>query len=182
MTRVATVLGGLVMVAALGQGVRDLAVGIDEWSTMGPRRPGTEVPEFRVVELEGGELGPAALQERVSVITFWATWCPACREELGDLEQIDEAYAARDVQLIAVNHEGQGLSRAEATEVARAFTRQRGTELRVAIDDGSMVRAFGVGPIPHTVVCDRRGTIRFVHQGRVSASTLREEIDELLAE
>jgi hypothetical protein len=45
-----------------------------------------------------------------------------------------------------------------------------------------MARAFRVGPIPHTVVLDRAGRIRHVHQGRVRASTIADEIDDLLAE
>ena len=52
----------------------------------------------------------------------------------------------------------------------------------IALDGGAMARAFGVGPIPHTVVFDAAGKIRHVHQGLVSSNALADEIDALLAE
>ena len=65
---------------------------------------------------------------------------------------------------------------------AAGYAASEGLKLPIAIDNGSMARKFRVGPIPHTVVLDASGTVRHVHLGRVSSSTIADEIEELAAE
>lgn len=159
-----------------------LARGLQSWSSAGPVAPGEDTPSFDVALLDGGRLANADLQGRVSVVTFWATWCGFCRDELRELDEVDDGYAAQGVGFVAVNREGGGLAPRQAAALARSYRDQTGLGVPIAIDDGKMARGFRVGPIPHTVVLDRAGRIRHVHQGRVRVETITDEIDELLAE
>jgi thiol-disulfide isomerase/thioredoxin len=173
----------------VGLGVVALAVivgSVDAWhaarnfSRMGPLPPGEPLAEFRVAMLDGGEFTSAQLEGRVTVLTFWATWCPACRSELVDLDELDDDFVGSDdVQFLAVNWEGSGVPARARPRIAAGYRDQAGVGLPIAWDDGSMASALRVGPIPHTVVVDRRGTLRHVHQGRVSASTIAYEIEAL---
>jgi thiol-disulfide isomerase/thioredoxin len=175
------ILGAAIVAGALVQMGRDIVRASVDWSSMGPLPPGSEAPAFAVRRLDGGAFGPEQLQGRVSVVTFWATWCPACRSELGDLDELDDRYAGRaEVQFLAVNQEG--APPPEAWARARGYVAEAGVQLPVAVDNGSMARTFRVGPIPHTVVFDRSGTVRHVHQGRVSNGTIADEIEDLLRE
>lgn len=181
--KLALPLGALLMVAAAYSGGQQLSRGIAAWDALGPLPPGIAAPEFRLFKMEGGELTAADLQGSVSIVTFWATWCGVCRTELADLDALHAEYRDhRDVQFLAVNHEGGGGSRSDAEAVVRNYQRATGLGLPVVLDDGSAARAFRVRPIPHTVVFDRAGMIRHVHQGRVSSSTIRGEIDRLLSD
>ncbi len=181
--RLSLVVGIALVAGAAWSGGRELARGISSWSALGPLPPGIESPEFRVFGLDGGTMTGADLQGQVSVLTFWATWCGVCRGELADLDGLDDEYAERGgVQFLAVNHEGGGLSRPEVEAIVRNYRGRTGLELPVVLDDGSASRAFRVRPIPHTIVFDREGMIRHVHQGRVSASTIRTEVDRLLTD
>lgn len=176
----ASLVGALVVALALLGAGRELARGITQWERLGPLPPGGPTPAFEVLTLEGARFGPAQLQGKVSVLTFWATWCGACRSELGDLEELQHEYEGGRVQFLAVNTEG-GATPAEAAARVRGFARSRGMTLPTAIDDGRTARTFRVGPIPHTLVVGADGVVRYVHQGRVRLDTLREEIDALLA-
>lgn len=174
---------GLVLAAALAlAGTHELVRGVRSWSSAGPVAPGEAVPSFEVALLDGGTLANADLQGRVTVVTFWATWCGFCREELRELDEIDDGYADRPVRFVAVNHEGGGLAPRQAAALSRRYREHTQLGLPIAVDDGRMARSFRVGPIPHTVVLDRDGRIRHVHQGRVRAETIADEIDDLLAE
>lgn len=174
--------GALVVALALLGAGRELHQGITRWERLGPLPPGGPTPAFEVLTLDGGRFGPADLRGKVSVLTFWATWCGACQSELGDLEELQHEYGGREVQFLAINHEGGGLSPLEAAARVRGFARARGMTLPTALDDGQAARSFRVGPIPHTLVVGRDGVVRHVHQGRVTSETLREEIDALLPE
>src|SRR5271170_384294 len=54
-------------------------------------RVGATAPSATLVALDGRRIATAELLGRVVILTFWATWCVPCREELPLLS----AYAAR---------------------------------------------------------------------------------------
>lgn len=168
----------IVSLALLGAG-RELVQGIVHWDRLGPLPPGNPTPAFEVLTLDGGRFGPTDLRGKVSVLTFWATWCGACKGELEDLDELQrEYYEDRHVQFLAINHDG-GLTPEQALARVQGFMRTRGLSLPTALDDGQAARSFRVGPIPHTLVVGPDGVVRHVHQGRVLMQTLREEIDAL---
>lgn len=177
----APALAGIVLAALVGvAAVGDLVQGLRRFDRMGPLGPGKPVPQFAVERLEGGRFDTAALAGRVHVVTFWATWCPYCRDELAELDQMAGRWSPDDVAMVAVNREGGGLTREQVVAVAQQYQRATGLRVPIAIDDGQMARAFGVGPIPHTAIFDREGQLRHVHQGRVRGETIADEIDALL--
>jgi thiol-disulfide isomerase/thioredoxin len=176
------VVGAAIVGLALVVAGMDGYYAVRNWDRMGPLPPGEQVPQFRVATLEGQTFTGADLRGKVTVMTFWATWCPACRSELSDLDEVDEELGAKGVQFLAVNHEGSSFSPRQAAQLARQYRDAKGLTLPVAVDDGSMARTLRVGPIPHTVLFDKKGTLRHIHQGRVATSTIVGEVEELLSE
>lgn len=172
-------LGAVLVLSASAVGVVDGSHAWRNWDRLGPLPPGQPVPAFAVQRLEGSRFDNADLEGQVTVMTFWATWCPACRSELDDLDDLDDRYVGEPVQFLAVNLEGAGIERQRLIGAVRRFAAERGLELPVALDDGSAARVFRVGPIPHTLIFDPQGRLRHVHQGRVTSSTLEEEIEQL---
>lgn len=61
-------------------------------------RVGRTAPPATLVQLDGQQVSTKDLLGRVVILTFWATWCAPCREELPLLSE----YAAR--------HEADGLT------------------------------------------------------------------------
>lgn len=180
MSRLPLALGLVLVAAAAFTGGRDLVRGIERWHVMGPLPPGEAAPQFRLYVPGGGTMPGEQLHGAVTVMTFWATWCGVCRGELEDLDELAQDYDGReDVRFVAVNHEGGGLSRPQVEGLIAQYRAKTGLQLPVMLDDGSASRSFRVRPIPHTVVLDPEGMIRYVHLGRVSASTIRAEIDRL---
>jgi cytochrome c biogenesis protein CcmG, thiol:disulfide interchange protein DsbE len=180
--RIAAGLGLCVIALPLWVGGLDVRHAARNWDRLGPLPPGREAPPFAVRMLDGGVFDHPQLAGEVTLVTFWATWCPACRSELADLDEVDEDLERRGVRFVAVNREGGQATPAMAAEIARRYRDAQRMSLPIAVDDGSMARAFRVGPIPHTVLFDRRGMVRHVHQGRVATSTLVDELEALLDE
>ena len=61
-------------------------------------RVGESAPEATLVTLDGRRLSTTALNGQVVILTFWATWCVPCRDELPLLSKY------------ATDHAGQGLT------------------------------------------------------------------------
>jgi thiol-disulfide isomerase/thioredoxin len=80
-----------------------------------------------LVDLEGRPVALAPTADRALVIHFWATWCPSCKGELGDLDAA--VRACSDVDVVAVNV-------AEDADDVSAWLADRPLAMRVLIDPG----------------------------------------------
>lgn len=167
---------GLVAVSA----GRELADVRREWSTMGPLAPGHAVPEFSASVLGGGRFETSDLSNRgeVTVLAFWATWCGACAQQMPGLVDLDRRFDDRGLALYGVNIDREGDQDARAARYVEA----KGLTFPILLDTGRIGDVFRVSLIPHIVVFDRSGELRYVHQGKVRAATLEREIETLLAE
>jgi len=122
------------------------------------------LPDFSAPTLDGGSLEAEALRGRVTVIDFWATWCPPCIEGFSTLRRIEQRYPD-EVRLVGIN-----LDRAEdlPLEGLREWVAGREVPGRQLWDgrswDSEVVRAFGVREIPFTVVVGSNGEILAVNE------------------
>jgi cytochrome c biogenesis protein CcmG/thiol:disulfide interchange protein DsbE len=91
------------------------------------------------------------------LVEFWATWCPSCRLSIPELNDFYHKFQDR----LAVV----GLSDEAEQEVGRLAI--SGIDYAVAIDPQRRAsRAFGVQAIPHAVLVDPKGIVRFEGQPR----------------
>ena len=59
---------------------------------------------FETTDLDGNSVNSADLfrDKKVTVINFWATWCPHCVEELPELEKFTKELEAQGCQMIGI--------------------------------------------------------------------------------
>lgn len=93
------------------------------------------------------------------VVSFWASWCGPCLQELPVLANIQAAAGPDRMQVVAVN--------IESLEVYRKLRRKiTDAGLTSTFDPGHEARqAFGVGRIPHMVIVGRDGRISAIRTG-----------------
>jgi cytochrome c biogenesis protein CcmG/thiol:disulfide interchange protein DsbE len=86
------------------------------------------------------------------LIDFWATWCPPCRQSIPHLNQLQAKF--KD-QLVVV-----GLSDETEAEVRKMKSPKM--DYAVGIDpSNSTGRAMSVRGIPHAIIIDPKGIVRF---------------------
>jgi peroxiredoxin len=175
---VAAAVGLLVIAVTVFVAVRDIDEAADAWSQMGPLAPGDEIPRFRASLTDGEVLDNAALEGRVTLLNFWATWCGVCEQQMPNISSLHERFGGRGVRVIGVNQD----RTADQAGVVDEYVAQRDLRFEFALDTGRMGQAFRVSLIPHVAIVDREGRLRYVHQGRVGEDTLAEELETLLSE
>jgi thiol-disulfide isomerase/thioredoxin len=171
-------IGLAVLGLAVGVGVRDVDEAATVWDEMGPLAPGREIPRFRASLVDGGVLNNDALEGQVTLLNFWATWCGVCEQQMPAIVSLDQKYGGSGVHVIGVNQDREGDQERKVVD----YRTGRDMSLAMALDSGTMGRAFRVSMIPHVAIIDKRGELRFVHQGRVGEDTLAEELEQLLSE
>lgn len=121
---------------------------------------GEPAPALNIAEWVKGEPLPEDVSERegVTVVEFWATWCPPCRESIPHLSQLQDKYAERGVAFVGIS--------AESLGKVRPFVEDMGEKMnyRVAVDQSrktsnAYMGAFGVRGIPHAFVIGEKGHI-----------------------
>jgi cytochrome c biogenesis protein CcmG/thiol:disulfide interchange protein DsbE len=86
------------------------------------------------------------------LIDFWATWCGPCRESIPEINRFYAKYGDR-MAVIGVSD--------EAEEDVRKMTSPQ-IKYAVAIDTRlRMMRTLGITGIPHTILIDPKGIVRY---------------------
>ncbi len=122
---------------------------------------GASAPDFAARNAVSGEkFRLSALQGKVVVLTFWATWCEPCRKELPILEQFQRQAGEGRVAVLAVNYR-------ERPETYSALKRLAKDWRLTLVDDwnGHIASIYRVDSIPRVFVIGRDGRIFATHTG-----------------
>src|SRR5258708_6518946 len=130
-------------------------------------------PAFSLSASDGGQINSAGLRGRVVILSFWATWCPACRRELPELDNLYRTYQNNSsVSFWAVDILGNG----ETADKAKAFLQKAGYGLPIAFATEKSLEDFGGDGLPFLVIMDKSGHIRLVHRGYHRSEPLQPEL------
>lgn len=169
---------GFIVVVIVGF-IALMAVGLlnDEPVTgrSGITRVGKPAPEFILPLFDESELEFSQSFGKPTVINFWASWCPPCREESPLLERTWQAFKDSDVQFIGVDiQDSEGDARAYISEFGITFPNGLDADGRITID-------YGVIGLPVTFFVSSDGIVQRRWVGAIRESQLVPWIEELVA-
>jgi thiol-disulfide isomerase/thioredoxin len=136
-------------------------------------------PEFSGEMLSGGEFVSSSLAGDVAVLNFWGSWCPPCRVETPEFQEVYAEVRDDGVQFL-------GLNVKDERQLANAFLDSKAITFPSLYDPkGEVALAFRDYPataIPSTIVLDRVGRVAAVYTGEVQQDDLRAVLDLVLGE
>lgn len=126
----------------------------------------SSLPSVALKDLKGNTLSSSSFDNdgKPIIISFWATWCKPCIEELNAindmyLDWVDET----GVKLIAVS-----IDDARNAARVRPFVLGKGWEYEIYLDENSdLRRALNVNNPPHTFLLNGNKEIVWQHNGYV---------------
>jgi peroxiredoxin len=137
---------------------------------------GDVAPDFTAVMLDGSNVTLSALQGKPTLLIFWATWCPPCREELAHLQEgVIDVYGDAITVL--------PLSRGEKREVVEEYIAQMGYTFPVGLDEEQTIyKQYASNYIPRCFVIGRDGVVVYSGVGydEAVAAEVKEAIDKAL--
>lgn len=151
---------GLFLAAALAcaaempRGARAAAQDPGEGEDGALTRVGQPVPDFVVTTLDGMKFDTAALRGKVLVLSFWATWCEPCQEELPRLDrEVWQPFRSDNFGLVAIAREQ------TQTEVG-AYQKRKHLTMPMAADPRRAIFSrFAIEGIPRTILVGADGRI-----------------------
>ena len=117
---------------------------------------GDMLPDFEVVMNDGTIVSDEGLAGSVSVVMFFHTSCPDCRQALPRMQQIYDEYASKGVVFALI-------SREDAEQDIEAYWNEQGLKMPYsAQNDRKVYEQFASSRIPRIYINDRNGIIRYI--------------------
>lgn len=144
------------------------------WVASGHARVGEVAPNFRSVDLQGNKVGLSDFGSRPVLLTFWATWCTVCKDELPALQSLEQRYSANGFKVLAVNY------RETSNDRMRQYLAGINVNLQSAIDPGAAIAtAYGVDiGLPVNVLVDRSGRVSRILVGEVPIASIESALNQ----
>jgi thiol-disulfide isomerase/thioredoxin len=143
---------------------------------------------MKTVDMDIKAFDASVFGKRLTMVSFWASWCDLCIREITELEAVRKEYAGRmnvvGVLLDVVREEGTSIDD-DALKAARASLKSSRAaypniipppELFVLMND------IGVTAVPTTWFVDTEGVILYQTSGARDAEAWKKIIEDLLAE
>ncbi len=128
------------------------------------RRPNTlkevtlATPELELKDLNGDNHSLKDYKNKIVVVSFWASWCRPCIEEMPSLVKLKEKYK-EDLEILAVNVR-------EEIEVINTFTKTMAINFPILKDTNSEItEAWKVYVYPSNFIVDRTGKLKYAATG-----------------
>ncbi len=134
---------------------------------------GAPAPGFTLPMADGKTISLEDLRGRPTWINFWATWCPPCRTEMPDLQDVYASTPPGSYNLVAVNV-------GEDQASVQQFLSQVGYDLPVALDEsGEVSLEYSVLGLPTHFFIDRRGILQETYVGVLTKEEIQQRVAAL---
>jgi len=141
------------------------------------------LPEIELANIDGEKVSMESFAEngKISVFTFWATWCAPCKKELSNIDEIYEDWQEDyNTEVIAVSIDNQ-----RSVPKVKSYVNGQAWDYEVLLDTNQdLMRGLNFQNVPFTVVVDQKGNISYRHSGYVDGDEfeLEEHLEELIEE
>jgi len=134
--------------------------------------------DFTLPDLDNNDVSLSKLLEKGPVmISFWATWCSPCKEEMKKVQPLYEKYKDQGFTYLAVNQDNQ-----KSVAKVKSFINANGYTFPVVLDlEKNIFEAYsGIG-MPYSLLIDQNKKIVAKHLGYVTGDDVKIEKEILEA-
>lgn len=135
-------------------------------------------PDFTLPSNQGNNLRLGEQRGEVILLNFWASWCGPCRQEMPALDALHKRFSPAGFKVLGVNVDAD-------TRKANRILEDLAVAFPVVYDPaGDVSEQYQVNAMPSTVLIDRNGEMRYLHEGYKPGyeDLYRTQISELLGE
>lgn len=121
--------------------------------------PAKKAPNFVLPDLQGHihrlDGGPTNDRSAVTIVNFWATWCPHCIEEIPSLNELAKRYPSKQLRVLSINFK-------ESRDHVARFMKKFDVSFPVLIDrQGDVAAQWGAFAFPSSFLVDDQGRVRY---------------------
>ena len=138
---------------------------------------GRKAPNFKLINLDGKyvelnkETGTGPI-----LLSFWATWCKPCLEEMAEYNKIYDQYKDKGFTLLAISTDTE-----KSIAKVKPYIKSKGYYFTVLLDtNNEAARKYYAQQMPYTVLIDKNGNIVYSHLGYMKGD--EQKVEKLISE
>jgi peroxiredoxin len=132
-------------------------------------------PDFTLTTLDGDVVNLSDYKGRPVWISFWASWCPPCRAENPDIEEMYQKYKDQGLVIIAP-------AIGEDSSAVSAYVKRTDLSFTIGLDQTTQIAAnYRIVGIPTHFFIDPDGVLRVWRIGSMSKGTMEKNIESILS-
>lgn len=137
-------------------------------------------PDFTLVDQYGQEHTLSDYKGKVVFINFWATWCPPCKAELPDIEEIYREYGMNKEDVVILGMTFPNMDREKSKEEIIEFIEEEGYTFPTLFDESmELAYKYYISAFPTTFLINKDGTVEGYASGMLTKETMKEIIEKL---
>ncbi len=140
-----------------------------------------ELPSLVLNDIYGKKVDVADFgkNDKVTVLSFWATWCSPCKKELNNISYLYEDWQDDyNMELVAIS-----IDDVRNISKVKTYVNGQAWDYEVLLDTNEdLKRMMNFQTVPYTVLIDQNGNIVYTHAGYVEGDEyiLEEKIKALM--
>ena len=136
--------------------------------------PKTPIPAFSLPDLQnnGRQITSQNLQDAPYLLSAWASWCGYC---LAQHDRLDALAKTKRIKIIGLNFK-------DEPEDALQWLNRHGNPYAVTLADyaGDISKKIEIETVPHHILIDALGNIRWRHRGEITEKVISSELLPML--
>ena len=123
-------------------------------------------PSLKLKNLDGKEvdLNASFTKNKLTVVSFWATWCSPCKKELDAMNELYPSWQKDGIEVIAIT-----IDDIQQLNKVKPLAQQKKWKYTLLSDaNKESMRTLNFQSIPQTFVVDKNGNILYTHSGYVA--------------
>ncbi len=103
------------------------------------------------------------------LVSFWATWCKPCKEELKEYNKLYNEYSDDGLNVLAISIDNE-----KSLPKVKPYIKTNGYDFTVLLDPNSEVaRMYYAQMVPYSIIIDNKGEIVYTHLGYKKGDELK---------
>jgi peroxiredoxin len=138
---------------------------------------GRKAPNFKLVNLDGKyvELNKETGNGPI-LLSFWATWCKPCLEEMVELNKIYIEYKDKGFKIFAISTDAE-----KSVAKVKPYIKSKGYNFPVLLDaNNEVARKYYAQQMPYTILIDKNGNIVYSHLGYMKGD--EQKVEKLVSD
>ena len=125
----------------------------------------SELPDTQIKDVNSGKkvaFNSTFEPGKVTLVSFWATWCVPCKKEIKNVrEKLAAWHQEADFNFMTVS-----IDESRAEGLVRSYAKSQGWDFPYYIDpNGDLKRSLNFQNVPFTIIIDKNGKVAFMHSG-----------------
>ncbi len=114
---------------------------------------------------------------KVVLVSFFATWCPPCREEIPDFITLQNDLSGKGFSVLGIAVDEGG------SEIVKKLVEQMKINYPVVMTEDSVMAGFGgISGVPTSFLVNRNGNVVKHYPGYVPHEVLRQDVEQVMQE